>query len=98
MCSSDLINCVVSPPLRRRGLKSNLEEKTGYRIDVASPAEAWIEILILQILFCGFRVASPAEAWIEICVHPRTVNCPLPVASPAEAWIEIQDWTGRYDR
>ena len=55
-----------SPPSRRRGLKfklANVEEK---KIEVASFAEAWIEIIRLTTVLTRLKVASFAEAWIEI--------------------------------
>ena len=57
--------------------------------NVASLAEAWIEILIEEIAE-DYRdaVASLAEAWIEIfCFVGRSEISS--VASLAEAWIEI---------
>ena len=79
-----------SPPSRRRGLKfklANVEEK---KIEVASFAEAWIEIAKeISIVDALKKVASFAEAWIEILSKPFKTDIQI-VASFAEAWIEIQ--------
>ena len=57
-------------------------------IDVASLAEAWIEISEILSIWLPAPVASLAEAWIEI-VNNNLSNAGIPVASLAEAWIEI---------
>ena len=78
-----------SPPSRRRGLKfklANVEEK---KIEVASFAEAWIEIIRLTTVLTRLKVASFAEAWIEIAKEISIVDALKKVASFAEAWIEI---------
>ena len=56
--------------------------------EVASLAEAWIEIYSSTMSLAPFSVASLAEAWIEI--QAKEIVFPfLFVASLAEAWIEI---------
>ena len=57
----------LSPPSRRRGLKS-LKQPHLTPIPVASFAEAWIEMLYLRLYHPLVEVASFAEAWIEIKV------------------------------
>ena len=56
--------------------------------NVASFAEAWIEIIICEFVHKSLKVASFAEAWIEIFVNFSLLTVPI-VASFAEAWIEI---------
>ena len=56
----------MSPPSRRRGLKSGISVGIDAVLVVASFAEAWIEMVILLIINLQFFVASFAEAWIEI--------------------------------
>ena len=56
--------------------------------DVASLAEAWIEINHMPYSRMRRLVASLAEAWIEIIMdYPKDTS--YGVASLAEAWIEI---------
>ena len=56
-----------SPPSRRRGLKSLMTEPALSNNDVASFAEAWIEIRKQNRNQNRWKnVASFAEAWIEI--------------------------------
>ena len=57
----------MSPPSRRRGLKSLFYLYT-YNYSVASFSEAWIEIVYLFVLAYPISVASFSEAWIEIVV------------------------------
>ena len=76
-----------SPPSRRRGLKY-CPCLPLPALQVASFAEAWIEILSPPYFSAHFRVASFAEAWIEIKRNYCSCFCFL-VASFAEAWIEI---------
>ena len=57
---------VVSPPSRRRGLKSEEVRNNLDSEGVASLAEAWIEIRHKVCYTLDGRVASLAEAWIEI--------------------------------
>ena len=57
-------------------------------IDVASLAEAWIEISEILSIWLPAPVASLAEAWIEILKEPDSFQTKH-VASLAEAWIEI---------
>ena len=56
--------------------------------EVASHAEAWIEISVRLRFLWKDMVASHAEAWIEIYMAKESdaAKC---VASHAEAWIEI---------
>ena len=79
----------VSPPSRRRGLKLEYLQYLLKHSQVASFAEAWIEIKEgLVNLRDAINVASFAEAWIEIYkIGVFTQN--IVVASFAEAWIEI---------
>ena len=58
------------------------------RTEVASLAEAWIEISSFFTFAEPLVVASLAEAWIEMPVVSSTARSPV-VASLAEAWIEI---------
>ena len=55
----------LSPPSRRRGLKTKSAVKELKNDIVASFAEAWIEKLLSCILIFLELVASFAEAWIE---------------------------------
>ena len=55
-----------SPPSRRRGLKFIQIHKMHTLYNVASFAEAWIEISKAFFAFDVGVVASFAEAWIEI--------------------------------
>ena len=57
--------------------------------NVASLAEAWIEILLVRLVKAAAGVASLAEAWIEIAILSPPFFL-LHVASLAEAWIEIK--------
>ena len=77
-----------SPPSRRRGLKFYDSQSWLYVVDVASFAEAWIEMSISTALRKIEIVASFAEAWIEI-QYESAFNGATKVASFAEAWIEI---------
>ena len=78
----------LSPPSRRRGLKTAFVPPGRVLLIVASFAEAWIEkwryTMITERLL---QVASFAEAWIEniFAFNRLIVNR---VASFAEAWIE----------
>ena len=56
----------MSPPSRRRGLKFISKFLFIQRDNVASFAEAWIEIKVGKYLSINLAVASFAEAWIEI--------------------------------
>ena len=55
----------LSPPSRRRGLKYYQGHLQPLK-DVASFAEAWIEIVVTSPELYVVVVASFAEAWIEI--------------------------------
>ena len=58
------------------------------KTEVASFAEAWIEIWLIVLHFVLHYVASFAEAWIEIFGVTSKIRLHT-VASFAEAWIEI---------
>ena len=58
-------------------------------VAVASFAEAWIEIFVVNDRFYMYTVASFAEAWIEIDATLFGAGEAGDVASFAEAWIEI---------
>ena len=77
-----------SPPSRRRGLKCRKILEDRCLIQVASLAEAWIEINLPRRMESAYSVASLAEAWIEID-QSCTRKVLRTVASLAEAWIEI---------
>ena len=66
----DLYSLSLSPPSRRRGLKCKLFAVDITLKNVASFAEAWIEIKLVISSVFFFVVASFAEAWIEILMHP----------------------------
>ena len=57
---------IRSPPSRRRGLKSIQKETARQKENVASLAEAWIEMDYPCTYQQNQIVASLAEAWIEI--------------------------------
>ena len=67
----------MSPPSRRRGLKSGISVGIDAVLVVASFAEAWIEMVILLIINLQFFVASFAEAWIEISYVKKYMNVGL---------------------
>ena len=56
---------MVSPPMRRRGLKPRDVSLHASIHLVASHAEAWIETLFVSVDGGVSQVASHAEAWIE---------------------------------
>ena len=95
---------IKSPPSRRRGLKYKHGKIPGATEDVASLAEAWIEIRFARNQDESTFVASLAEAWIEIQQKLSRAAARV-VASLAEAWIEIRalygwvcTWQGRLPR
>ena len=83
------IRIAMSPPSRRRGLKSLYLKISVCDSSVASFSEAWIEICI-GFSCVGFsNVASFSEAWIEITNFFLHTLSKCAGASFSEAWIEI---------
>ena len=75
-----IINILLSPPSRRRGLKFLFIYTLYNTLNVASFAEAWIEICGMFNIKTPSVVASFAEAWIEIfCkqIYITINNCRL---------------------
>jgi len=54
---------------------------------VAPPAGAWIETMVMIVIFLSLFVAPPAGAWIETIISIIIKNI-RGVAPPAGAWIE----------
>ena len=79
---------MLSPPSRRRGLKFPAKPKKIQEINVASLAEAWIEIVGTTPDHKKYWESALEGERVEIPVRERT-EWRRKVASLAEAWIEI---------
>ena len=79
---------MLSPSLRGRGLKSEMDFSTTGDNKVALFARAWIEMIFRSIYTHNYLVALFARAWIEIDILQCLIY-KAEVALFARAWIEM---------